>query len=270
MAATINPVADHAVAKTVSGEGSVFEMGTRLAGLLAEAGEDAIGGQFPEAMRERIADLAEGIRRRLARRAERDPRSLFELDERFIELMERADEEVSETGEVPAALLVEITDYLEAFRGKVDRIAGYCRWQESITRICGEEADRLAARKKAATGRVDRLKGMLMTFMLTRDLKKLEGETTSIALQINGNPSLRIDDPLQVGPGFYECSLRFTKTELQEWAPQLMEGPLRRRLEATLHGDGWTINESAVRAALVNNAGVSGARLVKGHHVRIR
>ena len=129
MASTIMPVASQAVTESAPVEESVFDMGVRLAGLLAEAGEDAIGGQFPDAMRERIADLAEGIRRRLARRAERDPRSLFELDERFVELMERADEEASETGEVSAALLVEITDYLEAFRGKVDRIAGFCRWR---------------------------------------------------------------------------------------------------------------------------------------------
>lgn len=264
MAATMMPVAGQPV------EESVFDMGVRLAGLLAEAGEDAIGGQFPDTVRERVADLAEGIRRRLARKAERDPRSLFELDERFIELMDRADEEASETGAVSAELVVEITDYLEAFRGKVDRIAGYCRWQESIAKICGEEADRLAARKKAAAGRVDRLKGMLITFMLTRDQKKLEGETSSITLQPNGNPSLVIDDPLQVGAGFYECSIRFTKPELQELAQQLTEGPLRRRFEATLQGDSWTINASAVRAALVNNADVNGARLVKGHQVRIR
>jgi len=271
MASTIMPAAGQPVAESVSREESVFDMGVRLAGLLAEAGEEAIGGQLPDAIRERVADLAEGIRRRLARKAERDPRSLFELDERFIELMERADEETSETGEVTAELLIEITDYLEAFRGKVDRITGYCRWQESIARICGEEADRLAARKKAAASRVDRLKGMLITFMLTRGEKKLEGETSSITMQSNGNPSLVIDDPLQIGPGFYECSIRFTKPELQELAQPLMEGPLRRRLEATLQQeDSWTINASAVRAALVNSAAVNGARLLKGHHVRIR
>lgn len=270
MASIIMPVAVEPGEEQAPAEESVFDMGVRLASLLADAGEGAIGGQLPDAVKEHIADLAEAIRRRLARKAERDPRSLFELDERFVELMDRADEEASETGEVSADLVVEITDYLEAFRGKVDRIAGYCRWQESIVRICGEEADRLAARKKTAAGRVDRLKGMLITFLLTRGQKKLEGETSSIALQTNGTPSLVIDDPLRIGAGFYECSLRFTKPELQDLASQLEEGPLRHRLEATVQGAGWTINESAVRAALVNNQNVDGARLTKGHHVRIR
>lgn len=264
MAATIIPVAGQPA------DESVFDLGTRLAGLLAEAGQDASGGQLPEILRERVADLAEGIRRRTARRAERDPRSLFELDERFIELMERADEDASASGEVSEALLIEITDYLEAFRGKVDRIAGYWRWQESIAKICGEEVERLAARKKAASGRVDRLKDMLMTFLLTRGQKKLDGETSSIALQANGAASLVVDDPQQIGDGFYECPIRFTKPEMQEIVYQLAEGEIRRRLEVTLQGDGWEINASAVRAALVNNVDMPGARLVKGHHVRIR
>ena len=51
-------------------------------------------------------------------------RSLFDLDDRLIELMDRAEEEASASGEVSEALQVEITEYLEAFRGKVDRIAG--------------------------------------------------------------------------------------------------------------------------------------------------
>ena len=264
MAATIIPVAGQPA------DESVFDLGARLAGLLAEAGQDTSGGQLPENLRERVADLAEGIRRRAARKAERDQRSLFELDERFIELMERTEEDASASGEVSEALLIEITDYLEAFRGKVDRIAGYWRWQESIAKICGEEVERLAARRKAAAGRVVRLKDMLMTFLLTRGQKKLDGETGSIALQANGAASLVVDDPQQIGDGFYECPIRFTRPEMQEIVYQLAEGEIRRRLEVTLQGNGWEINASAVRAALVNNASMPGSRLVKGHHLRIR
>jgi hypothetical protein len=45
---------------------------------------------------------------------------------------------------------------------------------------------------------------------------------------------------------------------------------LWRRLEGTLAGNGWEINSSAVRVAITNNSAVCGARLVKGHHVRLR
>ena len=251
-------------------EESVYDLGQRLSEILAECGQTASGGEVPEAIRDRVADIVEAIRRRIARRAERDLRSLFDLDDRFIELMDRADAESEEPGGVSETLLREITDYIEAFRNKVDRIAGYLRWQESIAAICAEEAERLAARKKAAAGRVTRLKAMLLAFMKSRGSKKLEGETSSINMQSNSNPSLVVDDPLKIGEAFYERDFRITKTELQEILHQLVDGELRRRLEHAIHSGEWKINTSAVRAAIMNSAGVEGARLVKGDHVRVR
>ena len=43
----------------------------------------------------------------------------------------------------------------------------------------------------------------------------------------------------------------------------------RRRLELALK-DGWGVNGEAVRAGLVNNVQIAGARLVTGSHIRIR
>lgn len=128
----------------------------------------------------------------------------------------------------------------------------------------------MAARKKAAENRLGRLKNMLLAFMVARGLKKLEGDKAAIGMQPNSAASLVIDDPLQVGERFFENSIRFTKTELQEIVYQLAEGELRCRLVATLKGEDWEINNSAVRFAIINNSAVSGARLVKGNHVRLR
>jgi hypothetical protein len=231
---------------------------------------DCARDRSPDNLRERIADTLDILRSRLGRRVERDPRSLFDLDDRLIDLMDRIEETTAEGSEVPQELVQEINEYLEAFRGKVDRIAGYWRWQESIAEICTREAERLDSRGKAATGRVDRLKGMLLAFMLPRNLKKLEGEKASIGMQRNGTASLVIDDPLQIKEEFFENSIRFTRTELRELVSQLPEGASRHRMEAALDRDGWEINNSAVRCALTSDSSVPGARLVKGHHVRLR
>ena len=184
--------------------------------------------------------------------------------------MDQVEEATSDGGEIPQELVQEINHYLEAFRTKVDRIASYWRWQESIAEICGKEAERLAARKKAAEGRLDRLKGMLLALILSRGAKKLEGEKAAIGMQANGLASLVIDDPLQLGECFFENSIRFTKTELQELVYQLADGELRRRLETTLASKGWEVNSSAVRVAIGSSSSVPGTRLVKGHHVRLR
>ena len=248
---------------------SVFDIGDRIVRLLQEAQQEAGNGAIRESVSARLADSLEALRSRLIQKAERDPRSLFDLDERLIELMNCA-EEAAEDGAISQELLQEINDYLEAFRTKVDRIAGYCRWQESIAAICGVEAERLSARKRAAERRVSRLKDMLLAFMMSRGLKKLEGEKAAIGLQANSTASLVVDDPLKIGECFFEKSLRFTKTELQEIAYQMADGTLRRRLEAALAGDGWEINNSAVRFAITNTSPISGARLVNGNHVRLR
>jgi hypothetical protein len=248
---------------------SVFEIGDRLTELLKQVRQESAVAAIPESVLPRLANMIEALRSRLLARQERDPRSLFDLDEQLIELLDRA-EEAAESGEIPQELLQEMNDYLEAFRTKVDRIAGYWRWQESIAAICAEEAERLWARKRAAESRVNRLKDMLLVFMMSRGFKKLEGDKAAIGLQANSTASLIIDDTLQIGECFFEKSIRFTKTELQEIVYQLADGELRRKLEAALTVAGWEISNSAVRFAITNGSSVSGARLQKGHHVRLR
>ncbi len=249
---------------------SIFDIGARLTLLLKDAETETIGGQLNESTRERIADLVEAMRRQVIRKPDRDLRSLFDLDERLIDLMDRAEEESADHGTLSEELATEITDYLEAFRSKVDRIVGYWRWQESVAEICGQESERLAARKRAADARVARLKDMLQYFMQTRGLKKLEGEKASIGLQTNGMASLFVDDPTKLREEFFERDVRLSRAVLSEVVKLLPECDARRRLGALPKQEGWEVNTSAVRAALANNCPVEGARLVKGSHIRIR
>ena len=259
-----------AVVPPSAGGDSIFDISARLSLLLKDAETESVGGKLNESTRERVADLLEAMRRQVIRKPDRDLRSLFDLDERLIDLMDRAEEESADNGILSVELATEITDYLEAFRSKVDRIVGYWRWQESVAEICGQESERLAARKRAADTRVARLKGMLQYFMQTRGLKKLEGEKASIGLQTNGMASLVVDDPMKLGEEFFEREVRLSRDILSEVVELLPECEARRRLEALRTQDGWEVNSSAVRAALANNCPMEGARLVKGSHVRIR
>jgi hypothetical protein len=171
---------------------SVFDIGDRLEELLKQARQEAYDGTLSASVRARLADTVEVLRSRLVSKTERDPRSLFDLDERLVELLDSADE-AAEVGEIPPKLLQEINDYLEAFQTKVDRIAGYWRWQESVAGICGDEAERLSARKRSAERRVNRLQEMLIAFMMSRGLRKLEGDKSTVGLQSNSMPSLEIE-----------------------------------------------------------------------------
>jgi hypothetical protein len=81
---------------------------------------------------------------------------------------------------------------------------------------------------------------------------------------------LVIDDPAQIEETFFESSLRLTKTQIRDMVSQLPEGVIRSRLEASITGNEWVINISAIRSALANNSPVPGVRLVRGHHARLR
>ena len=241
----------------------------RLAELLEQNESEGVQSQLPDATREQAIGLVEALRSRIVRKPDRDHRSLFDLDDRLIELMSMVEEAADAGDEISKELAQEIDTYLEAYRLKVDCIVGYWRWQQSIADISSKEADRLSARKKAAENRVNRLKVFLFAFMMARGIKKLEGEKSDIGMQRNSTASLVIDDPLQIADHFFERNMRFNKTELQEIVYQLNEGDVRRRLELALK-DGWEVNGEAIRAALVNQQAIAGTRLVTGSHVRVR
>jgi hypothetical protein len=251
------------ISETVSG------LSRRLAELLAQSESESVQYQLSDATREQATGLVEALRRRIIRKPDRDHRSLFDLDDRLIELMGLVEEAADAGAEISKELSQEIDSYLEAYRLKVDRIVGYWRWQQSIADISSKESDRLSARKKAAENRVNRLKGFLFAFMMARGIKKLEGEKSDIGVQRNSSASLVIDDPLQIAEHLFERNVRFNKAELQVIICQLAEGEMRRRLETALK-DGWEVNGEAIRAALVNQEAIAGARLVTGSHVRVR
>ncbi len=241
-----------------------------LARRLADLIEGADQHPMPDAMRDQIAVRLDALRSRVVRKPERDHRSLFELDDRLIELMSQVEDATEAGTEITPELAQEIDTYFEAHRRKVDRIAGYWRWQQSIADICSKEAERLSARKRAAEIRVTRLKGFLMAFMTARAIKKLEGQKSEIATQRNSTASLVIDDLLQLPAELVERSIRFTKAELKEIASQLPEGHMRCRLDWTLKANDWEPNRESIRAALPMEHTIPGVRMVTGAHVRIR
>ena len=95
----------------VASSESVLDIGDRLTGLLQQARQEAIGGAITGNVLARLADVVEALRSHVIHKAERDPRSLFDLDERLIELLECADD-AAQVGEIPQELLLEINDYL--------------------------------------------------------------------------------------------------------------------------------------------------------------
>jgi len=97
---------------------SALEASRRLTELLTQAETDCARDRLSDNLRDRIADTLDILRGRLGRRVERDPRSLFDLDDRLIDLMDRIEEATGEGGEVPQSLVKRSTSTWRHSEGK--------------------------------------------------------------------------------------------------------------------------------------------------------
>ena len=101
---------------------TVAGLSRRLAELLEESEAHGTQSQLQDGTRAQAADLVEAPRVRIVRKVDRDHRSLFELDDRLIELMVLVEEAPDAGAAISEELAQEIDVYLEAYRHKVDRI----------------------------------------------------------------------------------------------------------------------------------------------------
>jgi hypothetical protein len=86
----------------------------------------------------------------------------------------------------------------EAHGEKVDRIGRFVRMMEAREQFCRSEAARLNDRARAAAGKVDRTKSLVLYYLLSRDLKKIEGRQFTLRAQKNSQDSVKITDQAAV------------------------------------------------------------------------
>jgi hypothetical protein len=69
---------------------------------------------------------------------------------------------------------------------------------EAREQYCRSESARLADRGWATAGKVERTKNMVLYYLLSRDLKKIEGYQFTLRAQKNSQDSVRITDEAAV------------------------------------------------------------------------
>ena len=109
--------------------------------------------------------------------------SLFEIDMELDELLEEIQEQVESQGEASEDLVARFQQFCEAHSEKVDRIGRFVRMMEAREQFCRSEAARLNDRARIAAGKVERTKNMVLYYLLSRDLKKIEGGNSGCALR---------------------------------------------------------------------------------------
>jgi hypothetical protein len=192
--------------------------------------------------------------------------SLFEIDVELDGLLEEIEEQIESEGQASEDLVVRFQQFCEAHGEKVDRIGRFVRMMEAREQYCRSEATRLTDRARAAAGKVDRTKNMVLYYLLSRDIKKIEGYQFTLRAQKNSQDSVRITDEAAVPKSYCKIDARIEGV-IWETVLSLLPEELAKSLERSVQDT--RPNADAIKAAVARQEQVPGADVRRGFHVRL-
>jgi Siphovirus Gp157 len=192
--------------------------------------------------------------------------SLFEIDMELDGLLEKIEEQVESEGQASEDLVARFQQFCEAHGEKVDRIGRFVRMMEAREEFCRSESARLADRARAVAGRVERTKSMVLHYLLSRDLKKIEGYQFTLRAQKNSQDSVRITDEAALPKSYCRIDVRIDGVTW-ETVLSLLPDELSRSLESSVQE--IRPDADAIKAAAVRNEHVPGTEVRRGSHLRV-
>ena len=192
--------------------------------------------------------------------------SLFEIDMELDSLLELIEEQVEAEGQPSEDLVARFQQFCEAHGEKVDRIGWFVRMMEAREQYCRSEAARLSDRARAAAAKVERTKTMVLYYLLSRDLKKIEGFQFTLRAQKNSQDSVRITDEAAVPKSYCRIDARIDGG-VWETVVSLLPDELAKTVESSVRET--RPNADAVKAAAMRNEHVPGTELRRGSHLRV-
>ena len=127
--------------------------------------------------------------------------SLFDFDAELDGLLDEIEEQTAH----PHG---RFQQFCSAHDEKVDRIGRFLRRMEAREQFCRTEAARLSDRARAAAGKVERTKNMVLYYLMSRDLKAIEGREFTLRAQKNSQDSVRITDEAALPVAFRKIDAR--------------------------------------------------------------
>src|SRR5580692_2081976 len=192
--------------------------------------------------------------------------SLFEIDMELDGLLEEIEGQVESEGQAAEDLVDRFQQFCGAHGEKVDRIGRFVRMMEAREHFCRSEAARLSERARAAAGKVDRTKNMVLYYLLSRDLKKIEGHQFTLRAQKNSQDSVRITDEAAVPKSYCRIEARIEGV-VWETVLSLLPDELSKSMEASVQE--VRPNADAIKLASMRNEQVPGAEIRRGSHLRV-
>lgn len=137
---------------------------------------------------------------------------------------------------------------------------------EAREQYCRNEAARLGERARAAAGKAERTKSMVLYYLLSRNLQKIEGQQFTLRAQKNSQDSVKITDQSAVPKSYCKIDARVTGV-IWETVLSLLPDELAQALEASIQET--RPDNDAIKAAVAQSEVVPGAEVRRGTHLRV-
>ncbi len=134
--------------------------------------------------------------------------SLFQIDTELDDLLDQMEEQIDTEGEPSEDLVSRFREFCTAHGEKVDRIGRFVRMIESREQYCRAEAARLGDRARAAANKVDRTKSMVLYYLMSREIKKVEGREFTLRIQKNSQDTVRVLDESAIPMAYQRVEVR--------------------------------------------------------------
>ncbi|MGH6682139.1 MAG: siphovirus Gp157 family protein, partial [Bradyrhizobium sp.] len=172
--------------------------------------------------------------------------SLFEIDRELDALLDEIEEEIEDRGEASAETVERFRQFCEAHGEKADRIGRFLRMMEARVQYCRSEATRLQERARSGERRAGQTKYMVMYYLKSRDLRKIEGREFTLRIQKNSQDSVRFNDETQVPMRYRTVAAR-------------IEGPLWERLIESVPEEVGRLLVASIQDASSSNEAIKNA-----------
>jgi len=193
--------------------------------------------------------------------------SLFEIDAELDGLLDEIEEQTAQGGEPAEEIVARFQQFCSAHGEKVDRIGRFLRRMEAREQFCRAEAARLCDRARAAAGKVERTKNMVLYYLMSRDLKAIEGREFTLCAQKNSQDSVRITDDEALPLAYRKIDARVGGV-LWETVLANLPDELGRMLESSVEES--RPDTDTIKTAILREEEVPGAELRRGWHLRIK
>jgi hypothetical protein len=192
--------------------------------------------------------------------------SLLELDTELDALLNRIEDEIEEQGEASANAMACFQLLCQAMDVKIDRIGRFLGVMQTHTEYCKKESSRYAARAKRAQAKIDRTEEMILYYLASHDLKKIESQAYTLRRNKNSQDSVVITQANAIPAELRRIEAKVDGPlwlEVIAALPDALAEPLAECVKSS------EPSNTAIKECIANGGTVKGAKVKRGYHLRI-